>query len=1019
MRLTAALSALPLVGRAAELAMLTSAIDATEAGRGGTVILAGEGGVGKTRLVRAAFDAGARRGWNVAMGRAYPVETGVPYAVFSDALAPVLRKLEPSQLQLLSRGGSAELAQLFPAMSPDGPPAERLRGDPSETKSRLLWTFAQFLGRWAAKKPLLVVLENLQWADASSLELLHFLARQIVGERVLLLCTYNEAERERNHTLRTTEQSLLSLGVARVQRVEPLSRDATDELVRQLFNVDRSVTREFSALLWGWTRGNPFFVEETIKALVEGGRLYERDGRWLGWELEDIQLPRTVRDAVVARMDRLGADARAVANLAAVVGTRASYDALRSVSRLDEASLLLALDELRAQRVLVESAETGELLPSGRVAYDFSHPILQQTLYNELGRARARLLHATVAESLESHYGARALEHADELAFHFARADATALAAKAVRYLAAAGRDALEKHASREAASYLSAALEILERAPDGGAEVNAGKLVEDLARARQRIGEYDQANTLWERVRDEAAAQGDLGRLASVERRMGLACYWTGRYEESLAHYDAGVAAAREAGDDGMLARLLLARGTCLQEVGRAGEAKCEVEEALEIATRAGDQSLLARAHRGLMLLYCWTGPPQPAREHGALAIQLAEESGQRAVGWQAHWAMAMLGGLTGEGREIERHLAESERLADELRSPLRKLWTAEVRTEYLSSIGEWESAIALGERTIAMARGLGQRTLLPRVLVWTGLVHLGRGDAERAKRYLDEAWTLSGAGREAVVGSGAPVRPMDVHSVVPVHAGMATYHLARKDYRRAIRIGEAGLEIADRTGYVAWAIHRLLPALGEAALWLADFERAERYGARLREDSAKLDHKLGLAWADACDALVQFLGGDKQGAIDMLRRAADELEAIPFVADGARVRRQLALALAQTGDREGATRELRRVHDVFARLGAEGELSATRDQLRELGARPPARSVASGAAGLTGRELEIVRLVAARRSNKEIGIALGISPRTVSTHLSNVFGKIDVGSRGELADFVRENGLPEAVDT
>ncbi|MFL5582180.1 MAG: helix-turn-helix transcriptional regulator [Gemmatimonadaceae bacterium] len=1014
-RLNAALSALPLVGRAGELAMLTSAMDVAEGGRGGTVILAGEGGVGKTRLVRAAFDAATRRGWTGAMGRAYPVETGVPYAVFSDALVPVLRKLDGAQLQVLSRGGGAELAQLFPAMAPDGAPPDRMRGDPSETKSRLLWTFAQFLGRWAAKRPLLLALENLQWADASSLELLHFLARQIGGERILLLCTYNEAEREQNPTLRTTEQSLLSLGVARVQRVEPLSRDATDELVRQAFNVDRSVTREFSALLWGWTRGNPFFVEETLKALVEGGKLQERDGRWLGWELEDIQLPRTVRDAVVARMDRLGADARAVANLAAVVGTRASYDALRSVSGMEEADLLRALDELRAQRVLVESADAAAgALPAGRVAYDFNHPILQQTLYGELGRARARLLHATVAEALERHYGPRALEHADELAFHFARADATALAGKAVKYLAAAGRDALAKHANREAASYLGAALEIVERSPEGAAYPEPSRLVEDLARARQRVGEYEQANALLERVRAEAAEQGDLGRLAAVERRMGLASYWTGRFDEALAHYEAGIAAAREAGDDEMLARLLLARGTCLQEVGRVADAKREVGDALDIATRLRDPSLLARAHRGLMLLYCWTGPPGPAREHGALAIQLAEESGQRAVGWQAHWAMAMLGGLTGESAEIAHHLTESDRLADELRAPLRKLWTAEVRIEYLSSIGEWEAAVALGERTIAMARALGQRTLLPRVLVWTGNVHLGRGDTERAKRYFDEAWTLSGAGREA----GTSARPLDVHSVVPAHAGMAAYHLAMKDYRRAIRIGEQGLALADRSGYVAWAIHRLLPVLGEAALWLADFDRARRYGARLRVDSAKLEHKLGLAWADACDALVQMLGGDKQHAIDMLRRAADELDAIPFVADGARVRRQLALALAETGDREGATRELRRVHDVFARLGAERELSATRDQLRELGARPPARTVASGAAGLTGRELEIVRLVAARRSNKEIGTALGISPRTVSTHLSNIFAKLEVGSRGELTDFVRENGLPEVSE-
>jgi DNA-binding CsgD family transcriptional regulator len=145
------------------------------------------------------------------------------------------------------------------------------------------------------------------------------------------------------------------------------------------------------------------------------------------------------------------------------------------------------------------------------------------------------------------------------------------------------------------------------------------------------------------------------------------------------------------------------------------------------------------------------------------------------------------------------------------------------------------------------------------------------------------------------------------------------------------------------------------------------------------------------------------------------LLRGAADALDAIPFVADAARVRRQLARVLADAGDRDGATRELRRAHEVFAHIGAQRELDATREQLRELGARPPVRNATTGVAGLTGRELEIVRLVAARRSNKEIGQALGISARTASTHLSNIFAKLNVASRGELADLAREGGMTE----
>lgn len=983
--------------------MLASALDDGESGKGSTVLLAGEGGVGKTRLVKALADQATRRGWNVALGRAYPVESGVPYALFSDALLPVLRKLDASALNVLTRGGSAELAYLFPALAPPGE-RERSAGreNPTEFKARLLWNFAQFLGRFAARQPLLIVLENLQWADASSLELLHFVARQLGAEKIVLLCTYNEAERDLNPTLRGTEQSLVSLGAARMHRLSPLSRAETEELVHRLFGADRTTTREFVALLFGWTRGNPFFIEETLKALVESGKLREREGTWLGWELEGFDLPRSVREAVIARLDRLPPAARQVAELTAVIGTRASHQALRAVCPLPETEVLAALDELRRQRVLTESTVGDDIV------YDFAHPLLQDVLYAELGLARARLLHAAVAEALESFYGARALQHADILALHYARAEARAAAPKAIAYLVAAGRHALAHYANREAANYLSAALDHLDRTSEREVDADVQHLVDELAQVRQRLGEYDAAMALWQRARADAAKQGAASRLARIERRMGLACYWSGRYMEALAHYDAGLAAADRAGEDPLRARILIARGMCYQAFGQPQEAKDEVMQGLAIAERLGDQALLSRAHRAMLLLYVWTGPAELAREHGERAREIALATGDRAVAWSAHWGLAVLEGLTSNASEIARHVAAAEQLADELRSPLLRLWTAEVSIEYASGIGDWDAGLALGERSIALARALGQRTLLPRLLFWTGLIYLGRGDLERSKRYFDEAWTLSGAGADAG-------RPTDVHTVVPAHTGLTHYYVAAGDYRKAIEVGEAGLAIADRTGYVAWAIYRLMPMITEAALWMQDVELAEKYGTRMRRESEQLGHKLGIAWSDCCDALIAMLRRDHDRAVGLLTGAAEALEAVPFTFDAARVRRKLAWVLQETGDREGAMRELRRAHDTFARLGAEQELSITRSLLRDLGARPPVRATTNGAAGLTGRELGIVRLVADRKSNKEIGTALGISPRTVSTHLSNIFAKMSVGSRAELADVARRSGLVE----
>ena len=997
----------PLVGRSSELALLSKTTDEAAAGSGRSVFIIGEGGIGKTRLAAAAAERAAKRGWNVVVGRAYPVETGVPYALFSDALLPLVQKLDAAALSVLTRGASSDFAHLFPAL---GQPADRDRGaggDPAEIKARLLWNFTQFLGRLSAKQPLFVVLENLQWADASSLELLHFIARQIESQKIVLLGTYNEAERDANEMLRTTEQSLQRLGLLTVHRLSPLSETDIEEMLHRMFGADRGVTRHFTAMLYEWTRGNPFFVEETLKSLVDAGALSQKDGRWSGWEMEALRLPSTIRDVLKARVDRLSVNARTLANLAAVIGTRAQYDTLAKVSGLSENEIVAAVDELMAQRILTETGSVESIF------YDFSHPLLQQVIYSELGQARARLLHATIAEALESLYGDSAIAHADELALHFARAHSQSLARKALRYLHAAGRAALEKYANREAAAYLTAALEHLDRDATI-ADAPREDILGTLARTRQRLGEYDTAMALWERARAEAGERGDRRALADIEHRMGLASYWSGKYADALEHYEAGLREGTHA-DPTTRVRLRLAKGIVLQDLGRLKEAQAEVEAALESAATSGveNDALLSRAHRALLLLYAWTGPLDLAREHGKRALVHAKQSGQRMLEWTAHWGMALLAGVSGDADAVVTHIKESESLADQMRSPLLPLWSAELSVQYFSGIGDWDAALETAERTIALAKALSQRMLLPRLYVWSGLIYLWRGAEEKAKEYFDLAWKLAG-GEKAGSLEGAGDRALDVPSIVPAHLGLASYHLAMGNPREAVRIGEAGLAIADRTGYVVWSLQWLLPLVGEAALTARDFDRAAMHLARMRKDAGRLKHRLGLAYADACDGLLAwFRDGDPRRGIELLRSAVDQLEAIPFPPQAAKVRRRLAGALMEVGEREEGMRELRKAHDVLARLGASAELTGTRDEMRERGVRPPPKTVTTGAAGLTGREIEIARMVASRKSNKEIGGALQISARTVSTHLSNIFLKLSVGSRGELADFVRNNGL------
>lgn len=982
---------LPHVGRATELNLLGDWLTDVAAGHGGVHLIAGQSGIGKTRLAKALADRAERDRWSVSVGRVYSVESGVPYAVWSDALMQLLRGLDTGARNVLTRGGDW-LGTICPPFAKEvaveDPDAAR------DGKARLLWNCSQFLGRLAEKQPLLLVLENLHVADSASLELLHFVARQVSRSRIAIIGTYAEGDLDRNPGLRDMEQSLLGLGVAKLMRLEALTQDDIEQLVCEAFSVDHSSARQLARRLYSWTRGHPFFVEETLKTLVESGRLYERGGQWLGWEVEELGVPRSVRSAVSKRLEHLGADARAVAGVAAVIGARLRFNLLRDVCALPNDQVLAAMDELCRSGILVESPRSDE------GDYEFAHAIIQDVIYDSLGVARTRMLHTSVAHAIEEAAAGDALSQADALAFHFSRAEADADGGKAALYLAAAGRDALVRHADRAAADYLSAALE--RQSPDLDPET----LIDDLAQARSRLGEYDGAMALLQRARAEAESRGNLARCARVERRMGLACFWTGRFEEALAHFDAALGLATRAGEDAERAQIQLNRGTCWQSVGKPDDAERDLSAALETAERLSDDALLARAHRALLFLRSFGGPPEAARAHGERAVALSQQIGDRNVEWSAHWGLATLAGLTGDGVACVRHIGLCEKIADDLGSPLLHLYADELSMQMAFANGSWDEGLALSERTIATARALNQRTLLPRLLVWATQFYTARGEYERAKQYLDEAWEIG-------VARASRGRPIEVHSQVTVYAGLAGYYLARGDYGRAVEIGEQGLAIADRVGYVVWATYRLIPVTAEAALWKRDTVRAKQLRDRMEEESKRLGNRLGLVWARAGDGLVARLREDYAQAAELIRNSIDELEKIPWVYDAARLRRWLADVLIRLGDTEGGYRELRKSHEICAQLGARVEMEHARDMMKTLGLRLPSRE--GGGSGkrvakLTEREADIARLVAERKSNKEIAVALGISARTVTTHVANIFSKLGVTSRGELADRIRE---------
>ena len=989
---------LPLVGRTAELARLEALMES--GGEGPRVLfLRGEGGVGKSRLAAELAERAARRSWSVAHGRAFPVETGTPYAVFSDAWLPVLRDMEPSTITVLSRGGDAELRHLFPGLAGDGAVADPTGSEPDEFRTRLMWSFAEFIKRYSARSPILCVLEDLQWADESSLELIHFLARQTQGQPAVFVCTYNDQERDPGSALAQTERSLTSIALGDTLHLDPLTRDHVTELVSRTFGVNGVTVRDFSAVLFGWTRGNAFFLEEILKSLVGSGRLRRESGAWVGWDAKEFGMPGSIRDAVVGRVHGFPGNARKVAEMAAIAGRRVSYPLLEAISGLEAADALDAVEALCAHGILDERSANGD------VVYDFRHPLVRQTLYDEFGLQRARVLHGEVAEAMERIYEEDAEEHADELAFHYTRTSGQKLKEKATKYLVAAGRRALERRADLEAISYLQGAMERLDSRDPALAEV-----VPLLARAHTHVGQFDESAALWEAAL--RAVDPTHPTYANVCRAIGITNVWRDRPEDAEEWFGRGLESAERTGDERAAVRLLVAQAHGRQELGQGDEALELLKRALPRAEAFDDAGLLARVHRALALLHVWVGPPEQAIEHAEEAIRLAREVGNLSVEFWARWGLAVLHGMRGDTRLLATAIDEVNEIADQARSPVLRLWTADMAVELAYATGRWDEGIAAGEQAIGLARALNQVTLLPRLLVWTSQFHVARADLDRAQALIDEAVEVSGLDDDT--------RPLDmlrVHQVVPTYIGLAHYKVALGDYEEAIDAAEKGLQIAEGTGFVLWAMHVLLPILGEACLWAGHFDRAEQVGRLMRQHSERIDHRLGLAWADACDSLVQWKRGDPAGAVGRMRRAADELDAIPMIWNATRLRRQLAGRLADIGrPMDEVKAELDKVHDVCVRLGAGLELEKTRRMYRENGLRPPPIASSGGELGLTPSELKVAILVAYGLTNNEVAEVLGIAVRTASTHLSNIYQKLEIGRAGarmRLGNLARDEGL------
>jgi DNA-binding CsgD family transcriptional regulator len=986
-----------LVGRAQELAALDAALGRADGGASVVVLLGGEAGVGKTRLASEFAARQAGTGTRVLVGGCVPFADGeLPFAPAVEALRDLVGQVGVEQVRALAGPSWPELARLLPAL---GDPDHAGPMPPPEPtgQARLFELLIGLLGALADQATLVVVVEDVHWADRSTRDLLTFLARNLRRQRVVLVATHRSDEPERPWL----SPFLAELGRAGAERLE-LDRLGRAESAAQMAAILGAMPPvELVEGVFARAEGNPFFTEELLAA-TDGG---------------PAELPATLHDLLRGRIQAVSEPARRVLRVAAVVGRRAPHRLLAAVAGLHDRPLDEALRETVASKLLVTR-------PGGD-GYEFRHALLQEVAYADLLPGERARLHGEVAAAVAAHpgwAGGTRATVAAELAHHW---EAAGDLERALPAAVEAGVQAEQAYAFAEAHRQLERALELWTQVP-GAADLTGLDrvgLLERVAGAAFLAHEMPRAAGLWREALAGVDPAGDPVRAGLLQERLGRALW--------LSLDDAALGAYREAvhlvpAEPPSAARATVLAGYAqilLMLPGQFAEVRRVAEEALGNARRAG-----ARREEGRALAHLGSMVAAEDVEEGLALLRAAqriavEQGDVEGLGWSS----SHLAWCSAEAGRLDEALAASLQGAEASRR-LGSIWQFHLTgtaawLEFL--LGRWEDT----ERHFDAA--------LDRLTQGPGAVHqrferarfeVARGDAAAARRWLGQAEAMAAtAGRVQFDAQWA-------HKQAGVRAELALWEGRDEEAWTAVgeglavllRVGEENavpelfaLGLAAATGRAEQALARRDAAGAEAARRDGDqlLARLEAIGGppeRALETAAVLGQ---------CRAEQTRLHGRSDPAAWAAAAAGWEALAMPYPAACARWREAEAL-LAARASRAEVERVLGAAHAVAARLGAGfllGELErlARRGRVRleappDLA--PAAEAEAPSAArslGLTPREEEVLALVATGRTNRQIAEVLFITEKTASLHVSHILAKLGVAGRVEAAAVAHRLGL------
>jgi len=901
-----------LIDRVEEMNRLREAVDRAVRGEGGLLFLRGEAGIGKTRLTRELGAYARLRGMNVLYGRcpALLTMTGIPpYILWSEVIRDYLLASTAEQLYRVIGFYPSEVSKLVPDLRQRlGAIPQSIQIDPEHERDRLFEAVSQFITNISKEAPLLVVLDDLQWTDQSSLLLMHYLARGVSRERLLLVGAYRDNEVDDKHPLSPVLTELNRERLLQAVLLKRMSLNDVSEMIRQILEQD-DVPREFCELAYRKTGGNPFFVEEVMKSLKEEQLIFREESRWKIKEVTRIEFPETVRSVVKARISRLDDECRNLLSMASFVGYDFSFEALRGVTGFEENKLVELLERM------LKTGQIKARVVRGEDACSFADPIVRDVVHEEVSSLMHRRLHNVVGNALENVYASKIDEHLAELAYHFLEGGDRA---KALDYFLRAAEKTVKVHAHGEASTYFQSALSLLEETE--GESKKKGFVLEKLGDAKEALGDHDASMKHWNEALLLWKKLDEKEKLSRIHRKMANVLFYVMDDKDKAEEHCQEALDLLEAMPDSVeLARLYSDRAWMQWYIGDLDTARSSAEKAIELAERLNAQDIVADSYRKLGVAVA-PRDPKKAIEYKEKALKIALDNNclEVAVGAYNSYALSL----------PRRKQREPYEKGYELAGKVGDIWyrsrIAGNLAEIMIIAGNIDKALSFAEEGLALARKAGQLANVSIGLYTSGYAHLVLGEWEKSQQCLEESWSIA-----------QRLKAFQLMSNIMSVFGWSC--LCRGEYVKAAEWFEKLYEHLDKAG-----AEKDLPALRESSwlimayIELGEIDKADNQIDILRKSTVETADEELAAITNTLKAMVLRAQKKWDESIKLFEKNLQEWEALDarkwaiyFLArcvlfEYARV----YLERDQEGDREKAHNLLNQALEIFQKIGAKKDI-------------------------------------------------------------------------------------------